>query len=108
VISLPNWRGLSPVNGAIQMGSDAVITLDSQDHLNRTSRNPVSGHSLGHTDPALTLRLHAHLMPSGQEQTRKAVGRPYLPATTSSLLRQLADSPNFRNPPTQRLLIRLT
>jgi hypothetical protein len=26
VISFPNARGLSPVNGAIQDGSDAVIT----------------------------------------------------------------------------------
>ncbi|MFF5297878.1 tyrosine-type recombinase/integrase [Streptomyces sp. NPDC013161] len=28
---------------------------------------------LGHTDPALTLRVYAHLMPSSQERTRKAV-----------------------------------
>jgi hypothetical protein len=26
---LPNWRGLSPVNGAVQEGSDAVITPDT-------------------------------------------------------------------------------
>jgi integrase len=28
---------------------------------------------LGHSDPGLTLRVHAHLMPSSQERTRKAV-----------------------------------
>jgi len=28
---------------------------------------------LGHSDPGLTLRVYAHLMPSSQERTRKAV-----------------------------------
>ncbi|MGC5344537.1 tyrosine-type recombinase/integrase [Streptomyces sp. DT171] len=28
---------------------------------------------LGHTDPALTLRVYAHLMPSSQERTRRAI-----------------------------------
>ncbi|MEV5597611.1 site-specific integrase [Streptomyces sp. NPDC052496] len=32
---------------------------------------------LGHTDPALTLRVYAHLMPSSQERTRKAVDRAF-------------------------------
>lgn len=30
---------------------------------------------LGHSDPGLTLRVYAHLMPSSQERTRKAVDR---------------------------------
>jgi len=30
---------------------------------------------LGHTDPALTLRIYAHLMPSSRERTRKAIDR---------------------------------
>ncbi|MEU7200110.1 site-specific integrase [Streptomyces sp. NPDC045470] len=34
---------------------------------------------LGHTDPALTLRVYAHLMPSSQERTRKAVDRAFQP-----------------------------
>ncbi|MEU8485746.1 site-specific integrase [Streptomyces sp. NPDC048641] len=34
---------------------------------------------LGHTDPALTLRVYAHLMPSSQERTRNAVDRLFLP-----------------------------
>ncbi len=29
VTSLPNWRGLNPLNGAIQEGCDAVITPDT-------------------------------------------------------------------------------
>jgi hypothetical protein len=28
---------------------------------------------LGHSDPGLTLRVYAHLLPSSQERTRKAV-----------------------------------
>ncbi|KPI10088.1 int9, phage-related integrase [Actinobacteria bacterium OK006] len=28
---------------------------------------------LSHSDPGLTLRVYAHLMPSSQERTRKAV-----------------------------------
>lgn len=28
---------------------------------------------LGHSDPGLTLRVYAHMMPSSQERTRKAV-----------------------------------
>ncbi len=35
---------------------------------------------LGHSDPGLTLRVYAHLMPSSQERTRKAVDRGLLPA----------------------------
>ncbi len=32
-----------------------------------------SAEYLGRSDPGLTLRVHAHLRPSGQERTRKAV-----------------------------------
>ncbi|MFJ1644952.1 tyrosine-type recombinase/integrase [Streptomyces sp. NPDC088258] len=32
---------------------------------------------LGHSDPGLTLRVYAHLMPSSQERTRKAVASIY-------------------------------
>lgn len=32
---------------------------------------------LGHSDPGLTLRVYAHLMPSSQERTRKAVSAIY-------------------------------
>lgn len=32
---------------------------------------------LGHSDPGLTLRVYAHLMPSSQERTRKAVASVY-------------------------------
>jgi len=28
---------------------------------------------LGHADPAMTLRVYAHLMPSSRERTRKAI-----------------------------------
>ena len=32
---------------------------------------------LGHSDPGLTLRVYAHLMPSSQERTRKAIAGTY-------------------------------
>lgn len=35
---------------------------------------------LGHTDPALTLRVYAHLMPSSQERTRNAIDGLFLPS----------------------------
>ncbi|MFF2749498.1 tyrosine-type recombinase/integrase [Kitasatospora sp. NPDC058048] len=34
---------------------------------------------LGHADPALTLRVYAHLMPNSQDRARKAVDRLFLP-----------------------------
>lgn len=34
---------------------------------------------MSHSDPGLTLRVYAHLMPSSQERTRKAVDRVFLP-----------------------------
>lgn len=35
---------------------------------------------LGHSDPGLTLRVYAHLMPSSQERTRAALASVFLPA----------------------------
>lgn len=32
---------------------------------------------LGHSDPGLTLRVYAHLMPSSRERTRKAVAAAF-------------------------------
>lgn len=32
---------------------------------------------LGHSDPGLTLRVYAHLMPSSRERTRKAIASVY-------------------------------
>ncbi|MGW0560886.1 tyrosine-type recombinase/integrase [Streptomyces sp. NPDC003016] len=34
---------------------------------------------LGHADPAMTLRVYAHLMPSSRERTRRAVDKVFLP-----------------------------
>lgn len=40
---------------------------------------------LGHSDPGLTLRMYAHLMPSSQERTHKGVAAHYTkPAVTES------------------------
>ncbi|MGX1886262.1 tyrosine-type recombinase/integrase [Streptomyces sp. NPDC055287] len=36
---------------------------------------------LGHADPALTLRVYAHLMPSSRERTRNAIDGLFLPAS---------------------------
>lgn len=45
----------------------ASVLLDAGESI-----KPVSQY-LGHTDPALTLRVYAHLMPSSQERTRRAI-----------------------------------
>jgi len=45
----------------------ASVLLDAGENIKAVSQY------LGHTDPALTLRVYAHLMPSSQERTKKAV-----------------------------------
>ncbi|MFD8652879.1 tyrosine-type recombinase/integrase [Streptomyces mirabilis] len=45
----------------------ASVLLDAGESIKAVSQY------LGHTDPALTLRVYAHLMPSSQERTKKAV-----------------------------------
>lgn len=45
----------------------ASVLLDAGESIKAVSQY------LGHTDPALTLRVYAHLMPSSQERTRRAV-----------------------------------
>ncbi|MFF7341479.1 tyrosine-type recombinase/integrase [Streptomyces sp. NPDC008163] len=45
----------------------ASVLLDAGESIKAVSQY------LGHTDPALTLRVYAHLMPESQERTRKAV-----------------------------------
>ncbi|MFI0241259.1 tyrosine-type recombinase/integrase [Streptomyces sp. NPDC016845] len=51
----------------------ASVLLDAGESIKAVSQY------LGHTDPALTLRVYAHLMPSSQERTRNAVDRVFLP-----------------------------
>ncbi|MFF3496309.1 tyrosine-type recombinase/integrase [Streptomyces sp. NPDC002795] len=51
----------------------ASVLLDAGESIKAVSQY------LGHTDPALTLRVYAHLMPSSQERTRNAVDRMFLP-----------------------------
>ncbi|MFD0209717.1 tyrosine-type recombinase/integrase [Streptomyces hirsutus] len=45
----------------------ASVLLDAGESIKAVSQY------LGHTDPALTLRVYAHLMPASQERTRRAV-----------------------------------
>ncbi|MFD9999827.1 tyrosine-type recombinase/integrase [[Kitasatospora] papulosa] len=45
----------------------ASVLLDAGENIKAVSQY------LGHTDPALTLRVYAHLMPSSQERTTRAV-----------------------------------
>ncbi len=45
----------------------ASVLLDARENIK----------ALGHSDPGLTLRVHAHLMPSSQERTRKAIAAVY-------------------------------
>jgi integrase len=56
--------------------------LASSHGKHRCSIKAVSEY-LGHSDPGLTLRVYAHLMPSSQQRTRKAVDRFFLPAPSS-------------------------
>ncbi|MDB4897074.1 MAG: putative prophage phiRv2 integrase [Firmicutes bacterium] len=50
----------------------ASVLLDAGESIQAVSQY------LGHTDPALTLRVYAHIMPSSQERTRKAVDHVFL------------------------------
>ncbi|BDH07510.1 hypothetical protein HEK131_47370 [Streptomyces seoulensis] len=52
----------------------ASVLLDAGESIKAVSEY------LGHSDPGLTLRVYAHLMPSSQERTRKAVDTVLLPA----------------------------
>ncbi|MFJ3590086.1 tyrosine-type recombinase/integrase [Streptomyces sp. NPDC090231] len=52
----------------------ASVLLDAGESIKAVSQY------LGHTDPALTLRVYAHLMPSSQERTRNAIDGLFLPA----------------------------
>jgi integrase len=45
----------------------ASVLLDAGESIRAVSEY------LGHADPAMTLRVYAHLMPSSRERTRKAV-----------------------------------
>ncbi len=45
----------------------ASVLLDGRENIKALAEY------LGHSDPGLTLRVYAHLMPSSQERTRKAV-----------------------------------
>ncbi|WP_200303495.1 tyrosine-type recombinase/integrase [Streptomyces adelaidensis] len=56
----------------------ASVLLDAGESIKAVSQY------LGHTDPALTLRVYAHLMPSSQERTRKAVDGVFLPPQSES------------------------
>jgi integrase len=51
----------------------ASVLLDAGESIKAVSEY------LGHSDPGLTLRVYAHLMPSSQERTRKAVDQVLLP-----------------------------
>ncbi|MEV5199015.1 site-specific integrase [Streptomyces sp. NPDC053720] len=51
----------------------ASVLLDAGESIKAVSQY------LGHTDPALTLRVYAHLMPSSQERTRNAIDGLFLP-----------------------------
>jgi integrase len=49
----------------------ASVLLDAAEYIKALAEY------LGHSDPGLTLRVYAHLMPSSQERTRKAVASTY-------------------------------
>lgn len=52
----------------------ASVLLDAGESIKAVSQY------LGHTDPALTLRVYAHLMPSSQERTRNAIDGLFSPS----------------------------
>lgn len=49
----------------------ASVLLDGGESIKAVSQY------LGHADPALTLRVYAHLMPSSQERTRRAIDQAF-------------------------------
>jgi len=49
----------------------ASVLLDAGESVKAVSQY------LGHSDPGLTLRVYAHLMPSSQERTRKAIDQAF-------------------------------
>ncbi len=51
----------------------APVLLDAGESIKAVSEY------LGHSDPGLTLRVYARLMPTSQARTRKAVDRVFLP-----------------------------
>jgi hypothetical protein len=53
----------------------ASVLLEADENI-----KALAAEYLGHSDPGLTLRVHAHLMPSSQERTRKAVAAVFATA----------------------------
>ncbi|MDQ1008026.1 integrase [Streptomyces sp. V4I23] len=54
----------------------ASVLLDAGEDIKALSEY------LGDSEPGLTLRVYAHLMPTSRERTRRAVDAVFLPGTT--------------------------
>lgn len=59
---------------------------------------------LGHSDPGLTLKVYAHLMPSSRDRARKALGRALRPQDPKG--RGSREVPGHENAPHSRCLRR--
>ncbi|MGW4893904.1 tyrosine-type recombinase/integrase [Kitasatospora sp. NPDC004240] len=76
---IPTPRRGEPYASAREHGMHALrhfyasVLLDAGESIRAVSDY------LGHADPALTLRVYAHLMPNSQDRARKAVDQLFLP-----------------------------
>ncbi len=59
----------------------AGLVLDARENIRALAEY------LGHADPGFTLRIHTHLMPAGEERTKKAVDRALEAAVDGLVLR---------------------
>ncbi|MFI8085528.1 tyrosine-type recombinase/integrase [Kitasatospora sp. NPDC086009] len=81
---IPTPRRGEPYASARQHGMHALrhfyasVLLDAGESIRAVSDY------LGHADPALTLRVYAHLMPNSQDRTRKAIDGLFLPGESTT------------------------
>ncbi|MFJ9447249.1 tyrosine-type recombinase/integrase [Kitasatospora sp. NPDC101235] len=81
---IPTPRPGEPYASAREHGMHALrhfyasVLLDAGENIRAVSDY------LGHADPALTLRVYAHLMPNSQDRARKAVDRLFLPGESAA------------------------
>ncbi|MFB6628915.1 tyrosine-type recombinase/integrase [Streptomyces sp. NPDC056362] len=81
---IPERRKGKPYVSAREHGMHALrhfyasVLLDAGESIRAVSEY------LGHSDPGLTLRVYAHLMPASRERTRNAVDALFLPAARTA------------------------
>lgn len=95
--NLQEWKPALAAAGVIPVPEDGEPYASAREHGMHALRHffasllldagesvKVVSEFLGHSDPALTLRVYAHLMPSSVERTRTAVDRLFVPGSRPS------------------------